>query len=232
MKNPLIVCVEGVDGSGKSTLVKNLEAKRSPDFSIRSLRDPGSTALGEAIRKSVLFDPDLPRCPEAEAMLFMACRAELNCFLRTLASPFDDDGKPIVIVLDRYSPSTYVYQLGNLFNLYSDQLSDSERREQQLRAYIWLQSMDTMLKPPEIGLWVYLRLSSPGVQLQRLAARQGNNFFDVVDNKLLQRRQELYDAYFQSLSAPTLVVDDKLDQAATTDLIFNAISEKVRSFKV
>lgn len=104
----MFVVVEGVDGSGKSSLVRALAealAKRGSDVVV--LREPGSTPVGERVR-GLLLDPALGAVdPMTEALLFSAARAEL---VRRLVRPALAAGR--TVLLDRYFFSTLAYQGG------------------------------------------------------------------------------------------------------------------------
>ena len=69
------ITLEGGEGAGKSTqvarLAERLEAKGA---TVLRLREPGGTALGEQMR-AVLKQPGSVIVPQAEALLFAACRA-------------------------------------------------------------------------------------------------------------------------------------------------------------
>ncbi len=101
-----LVVFEGGEGVGKSTqlqrLVQLLDQRSVPHL---ALREPGGTALGEDIR-ALLLDPSRSLSPSAEALLFIASRAQIveERILPALAA-----GK--VVVLDRFFLSTYAYQI-------------------------------------------------------------------------------------------------------------------------
>ena len=71
-----LVALEGIDGSGKSTLAHALlifcQTKLLP---IILTREPGGTPLGKQL-KTILNNPDLPLCAQAEYLLFAADRAQ------------------------------------------------------------------------------------------------------------------------------------------------------------
>jgi dTMP kinase len=73
----LYIALEGIEGAGKSTLAplvaQGLEAAGHPAISIR---EPGGTAAGEAIRR-ILLDPGARLEAWTEALLFAAQRAQL-----------------------------------------------------------------------------------------------------------------------------------------------------------
>ncbi len=96
---------EGVDGSGKSTQVGLcVEALRASGQDVVQVREPGGTALSQAIRELVL-DPTRSVSPEAELLLYMAARAQL---VAEVIRPALIAGK--VVVADRFGWSTYAYQ--------------------------------------------------------------------------------------------------------------------------
>lgn len=106
MARGTLIVFEGAEGVGKTTqvqrLVSHLETLRHPTL---HLREPGGTAVGEAIR-SLLLAPDNALVPESEALLFMASRAQL---VADRIRPALEQG--ITVVLDRFFLSTYAYQI-------------------------------------------------------------------------------------------------------------------------
>lgn len=70
------LALEGGEGAGKTTVVRLLEeALAERGESVLTVREPGSTELGDEIRRLVLHWNDMT--PWAEAMLFAAQRAQL-----------------------------------------------------------------------------------------------------------------------------------------------------------
>lgn len=104
--------LEGVDRSGKTTQVERLcaalAARGLPVGVVGvpggSLREPGGTPTGEAIRDVLLH-----RCPDiapwTEALLYAAARAQL---VAQVVRPSLDQG--LIVVLDRYIDSSLAYQ--------------------------------------------------------------------------------------------------------------------------
>ncbi len=94
----MLISVEGLDGSGKTTLVRGLAAA----LGATALREPGGEPGAERIRalvKDHAFDP------HAEALLFAAARAQL---VATEIAPRLARGETIVI--DRFVDSSLAYQ--------------------------------------------------------------------------------------------------------------------------
>lgn len=102
------VSFEGVDGSGKSTQAGLLaDALRARGLTVRSVREPGGTALGEAVR-SLLLDSDPGSVDaRAEVFLFAASRAQL---VERVIRPALEAGE--WVVADRFLDSSLAYQGG------------------------------------------------------------------------------------------------------------------------
>lgn len=98
---------DGIDGTGKSTQVRLLaEGLRARGLTVVVCRDPGSTPLGERVRKLVLTsDESTPICRRSEMMLYMAARAQL---VEEVIRPALAAGA--VVIADRYLLSNVVYQ--------------------------------------------------------------------------------------------------------------------------
>jgi dTMP kinase len=101
---PLVV-LEGIDGCGKTTqgerLTRRLDAAGVPH---RRLREPGGTALGEAVRR-MLLDPATRAGSVAELFGYQMARAQL---CQDVLAPALAAGE--LVVLDRFWPSTIAYQ--------------------------------------------------------------------------------------------------------------------------
>jgi dTMP kinase len=96
-----LITIEGLDGSGKTTLCQGLAAAL-PEA--RLLREPGGVDLSERIR-ALVKDPALEVDPRAEALLYAAARAQL---VATLVRPLLEGGA--MVLLDRFVDSSLAYQ--------------------------------------------------------------------------------------------------------------------------
>ncbi len=101
----LFVTVEGLDFSGKSTLMRNLKALLSevdppPYFT----REPGGTPAAERIR-ALLLDPEVEMDPWTEAYLYAAARADL---VRREILPRLRNGR--LVLCERFLDSSLAYQ--------------------------------------------------------------------------------------------------------------------------
>lgn len=99
------IVLEGGEGSGKSTQAQILARRlRAESRDVVETFEPGGTARG-ALLRSVLLDDETPLDPRAELLLLAADRAQ---HLAELIEPALARGA--VVVCDRFSPSTLVYQ--------------------------------------------------------------------------------------------------------------------------
>lgn len=105
-KRGRLIVFEGVEGAGKSTQLERLGGHLArAGVPHREFREPGGTALGDSIRQ-LLLDPLSTVSARAEALLFMASRAEL---VSRELRPALESGT--IVLLDRFFLSTYAYQI-------------------------------------------------------------------------------------------------------------------------
>ena len=100
------IVVEGIDGSGKSTMAARVSAELARrGRRVLRTREPGGTPLGEKIRGLLLDAGNSEMVPLTELFLYMASRAQL----------VDEVIRPALlggtdVVCDRYYYSTAAYQ--------------------------------------------------------------------------------------------------------------------------
>jgi dTMP kinase len=100
----MFVTFEGLDGSGKTTVVEFLRAMLEDEGrEVVATREPGGTELGERVRELLLNSSELT--PWAEAALFAAARAEL---VERVIRPALERGADVLS--DRYVDSSLAYQ--------------------------------------------------------------------------------------------------------------------------
>lgn len=105
MRRGRLISVEGLDGTGKTTVCAALEERLADrGVAVLRLREPGGTALGEQVR-TLLADPSRTLEPRTELLLFAAARAEL---VETVVRPALAAGT--WVLLDRFVDSTLAYQ--------------------------------------------------------------------------------------------------------------------------
>jgi len=102
----LFLSFEGGEASGKSVQAQRLaEWIRAQGREVVSVREPGSTPVGERVRDVVLHAQEIPLAPNAQALLYSTARAQL---VRDVIRPALDAGK--VVIVDRFFDSTLAYQ--------------------------------------------------------------------------------------------------------------------------
>jgi len=142
------ITFEGIDGSGKTSIVHRIEPElRGRGYKVVLTSEPTRTWLGDAVRKS--YDDDVG--PLAETFLFLADRARHTEEIRTWLK----DGT--IVISDRYADSTYAYQGARLEGVVKDPIR-------------WLQrvSAPAILEP---DLTILLEVP-PRLGLRRIAARK------------------------------------------------------------
>ena len=102
------ITLEGGEGAGKSTLIAGLrEHLLRHGVTPVLAREPGGTALGEAVR-AIVLDPALRgMCAESELLLMFAARAQL---VRESIEPALAAGQ--WVLCDRFVDASYAYQGG------------------------------------------------------------------------------------------------------------------------
>jgi dTMP kinase len=100
------ITLEGVEGCGKSTQLERLGACLSAQgHDVLLTREPGGTAVAEAVRDVVLCSSHGAMSAEAELLLYAAARAD---HVHQIVIPALAAGR--VVLCDRYLDSTLAYQ--------------------------------------------------------------------------------------------------------------------------
>ncbi|MGC8720382.1 MAG: dTMP kinase [Thermodesulforhabdaceae bacterium] len=106
MTNPKVISLEGIDGSGKSTVAMWLK-ERLEALGIEAilLREPGSTPIGETLRNILLRGQMETSSPWVDVLLFYAARIEN---IEKNIRPALERG--VWVILDRFQDATIAYQ--------------------------------------------------------------------------------------------------------------------------
>jgi dTMP kinase len=106
MSQPVFLTMDGLDGTGKTTqcrlLIDWLTEHKIP---VTACAEPGGTTVGDELRKILLFGREHRLTTIAEAMLFMASRAQL---VEEVIRPALKKNE--VVVSDRFLLANVVYQ--------------------------------------------------------------------------------------------------------------------------
>lgn len=99
------ITLEGIDGAGKSTQIDVIADRlRAHGADLVITREPGGTAVGEALRNVVLHQPMTAR---TETLVIFAARAE---HVATVVEPALAAGR--WVLCDRFTDATFAYQGG------------------------------------------------------------------------------------------------------------------------
>jgi dTMP kinase len=200
----LLVTLEGIDGSGKSTLhaaLRELLADLDPVFT----REPGATWVGDAVRRAIAEQID----PVTEATLFVADHA---AHLATVVRPALAEGK--LVISDRYSDSRYAYQSVTLQGI----IPEPEQ---------WLRAMHNgwSIIPDRTFLCV-LPIDEALTRLKPAGARE-----HFEKREVLEKVQNNYLAYARNEPSRFVVVDAMLEKEAIAEFVAGAIRQDLKSGK-
>ena len=104
--NGKFIVFEGPDGSGKTTILNNVnKILLSEGYKTNLLREPGGTEISEKIRDIIIDNDNIGMDPKTEALLFAASRAQL---VSEKIKPLIEAGE--IILCDRFILSSLTYQ--------------------------------------------------------------------------------------------------------------------------
>jgi dTMP kinase len=139
-KKGMFICIEGLDGSGKSTQAKILAKKLSKTYSAIYTAEPSQGKTGKFIRKRLYEKTRMPTT--VEALLFAADRLE---HVQNLVAPALAEGK--VVISDRYVYSSLAYQGSAGLSLE------------------WIEALNSKALKPDLSIFIDVE---PKVVLERL----------------------------------------------------------------
>lgn len=101
----IFISLEGIDGSGKTTLKEFLQNVLQPGYQVIGIREPGGTYTSEKIRDLLLDIKNEGIKPKTEAILYAAARAQV---VEEIIRPALNSNK--IVIADRFMDSTIAYQ--------------------------------------------------------------------------------------------------------------------------
>jgi len=105
-QNGLLITFEGGEGAGKSLHIRAVKQKLEDlGRDVVVVREPGGTAIGEAIRAILLSRENSEMSPRAELLLYEAARAQI---VDEVIRPALEKGA--VVLCDRFYDSSVAYQ--------------------------------------------------------------------------------------------------------------------------
>jgi len=141
----VFICIEGLDGSGKSTQAKLLTKKLcKAGYNAVFTAEPSQGKIGKFIRKRLFEQERLPTT--VEALLFAADRIE---HVQNTIVPALNEGK--IVISDRYVYSSLAYQGSAGLDL------------------TWIETINANAKKPDLSIFVDV---APEVVLDRLKRKK------------------------------------------------------------
>lgn len=194
----MLITLEGIDGSGKSTLHASLRDLLR-DFDPVFTREPGATWVGDSVRRAIAERID----PVTEATLFVADHA---AHLATVVRPALAEGK--LVISDRYSDSRYAYQSVTLQGV----VPDPEN---------WLRAMhDSWTIIPDKTFLCVLPVDEA---LTRLKPDRKREHFER--REVLEKVQNNYLSYAKAEPSRFVIVDAMLPPGTVAEFVADAIRE-------
>jgi dTMP kinase len=172
MKKGLFITIEGIEGAGKSTAVREIEKQlklKEVDYILT--REPGGTEIAEGIRQLLLkhyFEEKMAE--DTELLLMFASRAQ---HIAQLIKPALNAGK--IVICDRFTDASFAYQGGGR----------GVSKEHIQRLADWVQGD---LKP---DLTILLDIH-PKIGLKRAAKRGEPDRIEKEEIKFFERVRKTY----------------------------------------
>lgn len=165
------ITVEGIEGAGKSTIMKTLHkvlGQRGIDHVLT--REPGGTPLAESIRQNLLHTEGEVVHESTELLLMFASRAQ---HVHELILPSLEMGR--WVVSDRFSDASYAYQGGG-----------------RGMSPEWIAHLEMIAHPnlrPDLTILLDI---DPSLGMKRIASRHAH---DRIENENLQFFRKVREAY-------------------------------------
>jgi dTMP kinase len=168
----LMISIEGIDCSGKSTAIDNVCSLMDNSTFLRT-REPGGCPVSEDLR-TFLFTRGNELSAETETLLFYAARTQHN---HDVIKPAVMAGKHVVC--DRYFDSTFAYQgakgRNGIVPTLTDMLTDHGCVKKPDRTFLFDISVDTYIKRKTLRGVVH------GEEVNAFEDRDINYFQTVID---------------------------------------------------
>ncbi len=204
-----LIVFEGAEGVGKTTQIGRLAtALERAGIACVTLREPGGTSVGEAIRRMVLLDPEMMPSGSAEALLFLASRAQL---VADSIRPALATGQKVL--LDRFFLSTYAYQIAGR-GLDEEQVVAAN----QLAVGGLIPDLTLVLELPV------------GTALSRVASRGESDRMELADRAFHDRVSAAFSAFTHEawqISHPECGPIVRIDASVDEDQVWRAVVQAV-----
>ncbi|NYT21160.1 MAG: dTMP kinase [Methanomicrobiales archaeon] len=194
----VLITIEGIDGSGKSSLVSALGRLLENEHPVIT-REPGSTWVGESVRRAIAEKAD----PITEALLFVADHA---AHIATVIRPALAAGD--LVISDRYSDSRYAYQQVMLEGIIDEPLA-------------WLRAIhDGWTIPPDLTFLIVLPIEEA---LSRMGSARNLEHFEEAG--VLARVQENYLALAAEEPSRFVIIDGMKKENEIAEFVAGSIRD-------
>ncbi len=200
-----LITVEGIEGSGKTTIAKRLVLFfKEKNIPCLYTREPGGTTAGEALR-SIILDAEIPLCQESELLLIEAARAQI---MREIVFPSLNAGQHVI--LDRHTDSTMAYQgYGRGMN--------RETVEQ-------LNSFATQSRTPDLTILLDIDAPTGVARAQKITSQQGlNDRFETENIQFMEKVREGFLEIAQNDPERIILIDSRND----IEKVWEAVEKKI-----
>lgn len=204
-KRFFFIAFEGIEGTGKSfqinKLYKNLKKKK---IDVVKTREPGGSKSAEIIRK-LIFNRNFSNF-DKKTDFFLMLAARNEHFLNTIKSAIKSKQ---VMISDRFTDSTYVYQvLGNGIN-----------------KHINLLNKKFILGSFNPDLTIVLKSNLKTVS-SRIRKRKNNNKFDKLKKKFYVKAQNNFEKLAKK-NKKYLLLDSSANNNDLEEIIFHNVLKKL-----
>ena len=201
---------EGIDGSGKSTLIEKFCGKlKEKNLSFVKTKEPGGTQIGQKIRSLLLEKSNSHLSPMAETLLYYADRRQhIEEFIKPQLK------KNITVISDRYWASTSAYQCGG-----------RHINETFVKSLIKQVCQDC-----QPDLWILLDLPIE-ITLKRLfiSKKDGRDRMEMEDSSFHQKVRDYYLKLAQQKPDKWLILEgEKSPSLLLEELLAQLKSKKIR----
>lgn len=194
---------EGLDGSGKSSLIKGLVEKLSQrNVQFITTREPGGTPLAEEIRAMLIRTDGESPTPRTEVLLYEAGRAQ---HVEAVIRPALKAGK--WVITDRFSASTVAFQCGG--------------RGLKVDEIAWLNSYATAGLEPDLNILLDLTVqeSEKRREHRNVTTGSSNDRFEREARDFHERVRQSYLQQAQQNPKKWLI----LDSSQNTDILLQQL---------
>ncbi|WP_425380025.1 dTMP kinase [Spiroplasma endosymbiont of Stenodema calcarata] len=208
----LFITLEGIDGSGKTTISKLLKEKlRSKGYQVVLTREPGGNEIAEQIRNVILSKHNLGMDPWTEALLYIAARKQ---HVTEDILPALKEGT--IVICDRFMDSTSAYQ--------------GYARGLGIRTLDEVQSIILGTTKPDLTLFFDIE---PTIANERMKIRKESemNRLDLEQNSFHEKVYEGYQVLISEHPERIKVIDARKSITEVLEQVYYYVDEIIKKIK-